>query len=100
MLTMDKIHDIRIRFFVKGENISQIANELKLDCWILTNQPLINGLKRTNKHRANSGIPPRGYLTGLRKNSSILIVPTGRLLRTTPLNTVNYSAMHAVDFCR
>lgn len=28
---MDKIHDIRIRFFVKGENISQIANELKLD---------------------------------------------------------------------
>jgi len=31
MLTMDKIHDIRLRFFVKGENISQIANELKLD---------------------------------------------------------------------
>ena len=31
MLTMDKIHDIRLRFFVKGENISQIANALKLD---------------------------------------------------------------------
>lgn len=31
MLTMDKIHDIRLRFFVKGENISQIANELELD---------------------------------------------------------------------
>ncbi len=31
MLTMDKIHDIRIRFFVKGENISQIAHEMKLD---------------------------------------------------------------------
>jgi hypothetical protein len=31
MLTMDKIHDIRFRFFAKGENISQIANELKLD---------------------------------------------------------------------
>lgn len=31
MLTMDKIHDIRFRFFVKGENISQIANSLQLD---------------------------------------------------------------------
>lgn len=31
MLTMDKIHDIRFRFFVKGENISQIADVLKLD---------------------------------------------------------------------
>lgn len=28
---MDKIHDIRIRFFVKGESISQIAHEMKLD---------------------------------------------------------------------
>lgn len=28
---MDKIHDIRFRFFVKGENISQIADALKLD---------------------------------------------------------------------
>jgi len=31
MLTMDKIHDIRFRFFVKGENISQIAGALNLD---------------------------------------------------------------------
>ena len=31
MLTMDKIHDIRFRFFVKGENISQIAVALQLD---------------------------------------------------------------------
>lgn len=31
MLTMDTIHDIRFRFFVKGENISQIADSLKLD---------------------------------------------------------------------
>ena len=31
MLTMDKIHDIRLRFFTKGENITHIANELKLD---------------------------------------------------------------------
>jgi transposase len=31
MLTMDIIHDTRFRFFVKGENISQIADELKLD---------------------------------------------------------------------
>jgi transposase len=28
---MDKIHDIRQRFYVKGEKISQIANELQLD---------------------------------------------------------------------
>ena len=31
MLTMDMIHDIRFRFFVKGENISQIAHVLHLD---------------------------------------------------------------------
>lgn len=31
MLTMDIIHDTRFRFFVKGENISQIADALKLD---------------------------------------------------------------------
>lgn len=31
MLTMDKIHDIRFRFFVKGESISQIADSLQLD---------------------------------------------------------------------
>ena len=31
MLTMDKMHDIRFRFFVKGENISQIADALHLD---------------------------------------------------------------------
>lgn len=31
MLTMDHIHDIRSRFFEKGENISQIATELNLD---------------------------------------------------------------------
>jgi transposase len=31
MLTMDYIHDIRFRFFEKGENISQIANALHLD---------------------------------------------------------------------
>jgi len=28
---MDKIHDIRFLFFVKGENISQIAVALQLD---------------------------------------------------------------------
>lgn len=31
MLTMDTIHDIRYRFYTKGENISQIAKALKLD---------------------------------------------------------------------
>lgn len=31
MLTMDTIKDIRFRFFMKGENISQIANSLNLD---------------------------------------------------------------------
>jgi len=31
MLTMDKIHDIRFRFFVKGENVFQIAKVLQLD---------------------------------------------------------------------
>ena len=28
---MDKINDIRFRFFMKGENISQIANATNLD---------------------------------------------------------------------
>jgi len=31
MLAMDKVHDIRVRFYTKGENISQIAKELHLD---------------------------------------------------------------------
>jgi len=31
MLTMDQIHDIRFRFFEKGENITKIANALHLD---------------------------------------------------------------------
>ena len=31
MLTMDRINDIRLRFYVKGENISRIASELQLD---------------------------------------------------------------------
>lgn len=31
MLTMDMINDIRFRYFMKGENISQIAGALKLD---------------------------------------------------------------------
>ena len=31
MLTMDQLHDIRFRFFVKGENISQIADVLNMD---------------------------------------------------------------------
>ena len=31
MLTMDKVNDIRFRFFKKGENISQIAGALQLD---------------------------------------------------------------------
>ena len=31
MLTMDKINDIRFRFYVKGENVSQIANAKNLD---------------------------------------------------------------------
>lgn len=31
MLTMDQVHDIKIRFYEKGQNISQIAKELNLD---------------------------------------------------------------------
>jgi hypothetical protein len=31
MLTMDRINDIRLRYYVKGENISQIAGKLQLD---------------------------------------------------------------------
>ncbi len=31
MLAMDQIHDIRFRFFTKGENISQIARAMQLD---------------------------------------------------------------------
>lgn len=31
MLTMDKINDIRFRFFAKGENVTQIANSVQLD---------------------------------------------------------------------
>ncbi len=31
MLTMDKINDIRYRFYVKGENISKIAKAEGLD---------------------------------------------------------------------
>ena len=31
MLTMDRINDIRLRYYVKGENISQIASKLQLD---------------------------------------------------------------------
>jgi hypothetical protein len=31
MLTMDKIKDIRFRYFVKGEKISHIARELHMD---------------------------------------------------------------------
>ena len=31
MLTMDQIHDIRFRFYEKGENVSQIAEALRLD---------------------------------------------------------------------
>jgi transposase len=31
MLTMDKIQDVRFRYYVKGEKISQIVTELKLD---------------------------------------------------------------------
>jgi|GEM_PF-3959710 len=31
MLTMDRIHDIRNRFYVKGEKIAQIAKVLNLD---------------------------------------------------------------------
>ena len=31
MLTMDKIHNIRFRFHVKGEKISQIAQDMNLD---------------------------------------------------------------------
>lgn len=31
MLTMDKIHDIRFRFYTKGENVSHIANALQID---------------------------------------------------------------------
>jgi len=31
MLTMDKIHNIRMCFYVKGEKISQIASEMNLD---------------------------------------------------------------------
>jgi transposase len=31
MLTMDQIHDIRFRFYEKGENLSKIAEALKMD---------------------------------------------------------------------
>jgi hypothetical protein len=31
MLTMDKIQDVRFRYYVKGVKISKIAMELKLD---------------------------------------------------------------------
>ncbi len=31
MLTMDQLHDIRFRFYEKGENVSQIAESLHLD---------------------------------------------------------------------
>ena len=31
MLTMDQVHDIRIRFYEKGQNISKIAKDLGLD---------------------------------------------------------------------
>jgi trigger factor len=31
MLTMDRINDIRLRYYMKGENISQIASKLQLD---------------------------------------------------------------------
>ena len=31
MPTMDQIHDIRFRFYEKGENVSQIAEVLRLD---------------------------------------------------------------------
>ncbi|MDW7651329.1 MAG: IS21 family transposase, partial [Bacillota bacterium] len=31
MLTMDMVRDVRFRFYVKGENISQIASALNLD---------------------------------------------------------------------
>ena len=110
MLTMDKIHDIRFRFFVKGENISQIADVLQLDwktvqkyidktdfnepapqqasdsvsvqSWIPTRRLLTNGLKRTNRHHVNSVIPPRGYSTVSERNSEDLTVHTGRSLPT------------------
>ena len=91
MLTMDQIHDIRFRFFVKGESISQIATALHLN-WrtvqkyvdmtdfneptpkpasdlrfarslIRTSLQLTDGLKRINRHHVNSSIPPKGYLT-------------------------------------
>ena len=94
MLTMDKVHDIRFRYFRKGENISQIADALQLDWKTVQkyvdktdfNEPsqtstpeqqyfpkldpyksvLINGLKRTNRPHVNNGIPPRGYFIALR----------------------------------
>lgn len=31
MLAMDQVHDIRFRFFTKGETISHIAQELQMD---------------------------------------------------------------------
>jgi hypothetical protein len=66
--------------------------------WILTNQLLINGLKMTNNHQENSGIQPRGYLHDLKRKFPALIVPTGQLLPTMQLNTVNYSVMQEMDF--
>ena len=59
---------------------------------------VINGLKRINNHDENSGILPRRYLNDLIKKFPALIVLTGQLLPTMPLNTVNYSAMQEADF--
>lgn len=95
MLTMDKIHDIRFRFFKKGECISQIANVLQMNrktvkkyvdkmdfnepapkahqknvfvpSWILINQQLINGLKKTSRHHVSNVIPPGEYFTALKR---------------------------------
>ena len=33
MLTMDKIQDVRFRYYVKGEKISQIVTELNPSSW-------------------------------------------------------------------
>ena len=31
MLTMDKIHDIRFRYYAKGEKIAEIAKTMQID---------------------------------------------------------------------
>lgn len=101
---MDQIHDIRNRFFEKGENISRIADELHLDrktvrkyvdmtdfnapspkpaseqrfCPKLDPYKLVidEWLEVINPHRASNVIPLSVYTTVLEKRWMALTVPT------------------------